>query len=148
MKKNYLIILMVLALFLTSCANDNNDNIIEEENLGVSGDYDKLLDRSEGISDVVVELFGIDDAVTIVFNEYALIAVKIAYNEDMTQEQATEISNKVKDYDEVGEVLITDNSRVFKEIDDIIFGLLQGDPYEDFLDDINGIKIKLSNDSF
>lgn len=139
---------MVLALFLTSCANDNNDNIIEEENLGVSGDYDKLLDRSEGISDVVVELFGIDDAVTIVFNEYALIAVKIAYNEDMTQEQATEISNKVKDYDEVGEVLITDNSRVFKEIDDIIFGLLQGDPYEDFLDDINGIKIKLSNDSF
>lgn len=147
MKIKYMIILIVLTLFLTSCTNDNMDNNTEEDNLDVSGEYDQLLERSEGISDIVVEIFGIDDAVTIVFNEYALIGVKIAYD-DITQDQVNEISNKVKSYDEVEQVLITDNSRIFKEIDDIIFGLLQGDPYEDFLDDINGIKIKLSNDSF
>lgn len=148
MKIKYMIILIVLTLFLTSCTNDNMDNNTEEDNLDVSGEYDQLLERSEGISDIVVEIFGIDDAVTIVFNEYALIGVKIAYDDDITQDQVNEISNKVKSYDEVEQVLITDNSRIFKEIDDIIFGLLQGDPYEDFLDDINGIKIKLSNDSF
>ena len=147
MKIKYMIILIVLTLFLTSCTNDNMDNNTEEDNLDVSGEYDQLLERSEGISDIVVEIFGIDDAVTIVFNEYALIGVKIAYD-DITQDQVNEISNKLKSYDEVEQVLITDNSRIFKEIDDIIFGLLQGDPYEDFLDDINGIKIKLSNDSF
>ena len=145
MKKMNIIILLVLTLVLASCTMDNN---VEEDDLDVSGSDAELVEKSESISDIVVEQFGIDDAVTIVFNEYALIAVKIAYNDDITQQQIGEITNIVKDnYDEIEEVLITDNSRIFKEIDDMVFGLLQGNSYNEYLDDINNIKNRLSRSS-
>lgn len=137
MKKVYLLSFLLLTLILVSCTMENN---VDDYDLNVSGDNSELVERSESISDIVVEEFGIDDATTIVFNEYAIIAVKIAYNEDISQEHTEKITNKVLNYDrQVEEVLITDDSRTFKDIDNIVFDLLQGSDYKDYLDDINGI---------
>lgn len=137
MKKVYLLSFLLLTLILVSCTMENN---VDDYDLNVSGDNSELVERSESISDIVVEEFGIDDATTIVFNEYSIIAVKIAYNEDISQEHTEKITNKVLNYDrQVEEVLITDDSRTFKDIDNIVFDLLQGSDYKDYLDDINGI---------
>lgn len=137
MKKVYLLSFLLLTLILVSCTMENN---VDDYDLNVSGDNSELVEKSESISDIVVEEFGIDDATTIVFNEYAIIAVKIAYNEDISQEHTEKITNKVLNYDrQVEEVLITDDSRTFKDIDNIVFDLLQGSDYKDYLDDINGI---------
>lgn len=146
MKKNYIILILILTLLFVSCTMENEDN--GEEELNVSVEDSEIVERSEAISDIVVEQFGIDDAVTIIFNENALIAVKIAYDEDITQEHIADITKKAKEYDElIEEVFVTDDSNTFREIDDIVFGLLQGDAYNDFLDDINEINNRLSNSS-
>lgn len=144
MKKRFIILLLIVTLVFVSCTMGNN---LEEDNLDVSGNEAELVERSESISDIVVEQFGIDDAVTIIFNEYALIAVKIAYNDDITQQQIAEITNRVKDHDEVEEVLITDSSKFFREIDDMVVGLLQGHSYNEYLDEINSLKNKMSRSS-
>lgn len=138
MKKNYfLILLVILALLFTSCTMEEDSY---DEELDVSSDDSNLVERSEAISDIIVEEYGIDDAITIVFNEYALVSVKIAYNEDITQGHIDNITNKVLKFDSLVEkVLVTDDAKIFREIDDIVFGLLQGDAYGDYLDDINGI---------
>lgn len=143
MKKKYIILLLVLTLVFVSCTMENND---DENHLDVSVDDSEIVERSEAISDTIVEEFGIDDATTIIFNEYALVSVKIAYNEDITQDHIDNITNKVLNFDDsVEEVLITDDSKIFREIDDIVFNLLQGNEYKDFLDDINEIFNSLSS---
>lgn len=136
-KKFFVIFLAIVTLVFASCTMENSVN---EEELDVAGDDSHLVERSEAISDIIVEEYGIDDATTIVFNEYALISVKIAYNEDITQEHIDKITSKVLKFDElVDKVLITDKAKTFREIDDIVFSLLQGGEYRDYLDDINGI---------
>lgn len=143
MKKIYLISLLILTLIFASCTMGNNTD--DENHLDVSVEDEELVERSEMISDIIVEEYGIDDATTIIFNEYALVAVKIAYNENITQEHIDNISNKVLNYDDgIEEVLITDDSKTFREIDNIVFELLQGNEYKDFLDEINGIFNSLS----
>lgn len=137
MKKVCIILLVILTFVFVSCTMENDG---EDNHLDVSGDDSALVERSEAISDIIVEEYGIDDATTIIFNEYALVSVKIAYNDDITQEHIDNITNKVLKYDEeIEAVLITDDARTFKEIDNIVFSLLQGDAYKDYLDDINGI---------
>lgn len=138
MKKIYIVLLMViLTLVFASCTMENG---VKEEDIDVAGDDSHLVERSEAISDIIVEEYGIDDATTIIFNEYALVSVKIAYKEDITQEHIDKITSKVLKFDElIDKVLITDKEKTFREIDDIVFSLLQGDEYRDYLDDINGI---------
>lgn len=142
MKKISLVLFLVLTLIFASCTMENNG---DEDDLDVNIDNSRLIERSEAIADRIVEEYGIDDATTIIFNEYALVAVKIAYNENITQEQIDNLSKKVIEFDEeIVEVLITDESSMFREIDDIVFDLLQGGEYKDYLDEIIEIKNSLS----
>lgn len=143
MKKIYIIFLLLLTLIFVSCTMENN---ADENHLNVSVDDSEIVERSESISDIIVEEFGIDDATTIIFNEYALVSVKIAYNDDITQNHIDNITSKVLSFDDsIDEVLITDDSKIFREIDNIVFNLLQGKEYKDYLDDINEIFNNLSS---
>ncbi len=147
--KQRLFIFMILILFLTtSCTTNPKDEIVDEnaENIvTVAGESDIILERSEIISDSVVELFGIDDATAIIFNDSVLIGVKTAYNQELSNDIKELIESTVLNIDsEISEVLITSKDKIFNEIDNLILELLQGKSYDDLVDNISKVKGKFN----
>lgn len=140
--KRYLLFILVLALFLqVGCKPIVNDKIVEEEPediaVEVSIEDKVIIDRSENLADYVVELFGIDDAATIIFNDTALVSVIMAFDKILTDETKELIHDLVMEKDtEIKEVLISDDEKIFFQIVEIIGSLMNGSPYDNHVGEI------------
>ena len=142
MKKIILIILSFVLILQVGCGagnNEYNDNNELEEIVAEIGLEDKIIiDRSEDISDYVVELFGIDDAATIIFNDTALVSVVMAYDLELTLETKELIEDIVSEKDkEIHKVLITSDEKVFSQTVEIIGNLMKGTPYDKHVNEIS-----------
>ncbi|MGO1469109.1 MAG: YhcN/YlaJ family sporulation lipoprotein [Tissierella sp.] len=143
MKKNILLLLIISSILTISCV-DENTNKSETENkdslLSVEASDKDILERSEKISDLVVELFGIDGATTLIFNDTAIVSVIISYDQNLTDETRETIEKVVKENDDlIKDVKIAEDEKTFNEIEDILSELLKGKSYDDFVLDINKI---------
>ncbi len=70
--------------------------------------------RSENLSDVVVDLYGIDNATSIIFNDLVVIGVEMARDSVLTDDVREMIISTVLDNDTmIRQVLITDNKKSF-----------------------------------
>lgn len=151
MKKNIILLSLVVLLILGGCQNPQKnitegelpqDNVIE-----VGGEDKEIINRSEDISDNVVDLFGIDDAVTIVFNDTAVVGVKLAYDKKIDEDIKNIVRDTVKVKDElIKEVKITDNKKLFSQINNIIEELLNGKSYDNYIVEINNIIEKIDKE--
>lgn len=125
---------------------DINEEDTDEEEISMAvgaKDYD-ILNRSENISNLVVELYGIDNASSIIFNDIVVIAVEIGVDNSLTDDVKEMIITTVLANDTaIRQVLITDNKKTFDQIEDIIEDLMKGNPYDDYVKDINRIIEKL-----
>lgn len=123
---------------------DEKNTDEEEISMAVGAkDYD-ILNRSENISNLVVELYGIDNASSIIFNDIVVIAVEIGVDNSLTDDVKEMIITTVLANDTaIRQVLITDNKKTFDQIEDIIEDLMKGNPYDDYVKDINRIIEKL-----
>lgn len=145
MRKHRLtVIILLVSLSLIACTNENiNRQVLDDENqnlIEVNVKDKDLLNRSEDISDLVVELYGVDDSTTIVFNNDAYIAVVMAFDHEFTEELRDTIIHHVKEKDgQIGNVYVYTNSKIFKQIDDVVFDLLQGNSYDSQVKEINKI---------
>ncbi len=142
MKKSLLTLLILLLITsLIGCGPDNDVESRENDNLNlieVNVKDKELLNRSEDISDWVVELYGIDDVTAIVFNNEAYIALVMAFDQPYTEELENTIEFHVKEHDSLIEnVYVTNDTRTFKQISDIVFNLLQGKSYDSQVKEIN-----------
>lgn len=151
MKKNIVLLILVVVIVLGGCQNPQQ-NIIEgelpqDEVIEVGGEDKEIINRSEDISDYVVELFGIDDAVTIIFNDTAVIGVILAYDQKINDDIKNIIRDTVKEKDElIKEVKITDNKKLFSQINNIIEGLLNGKSYDNYVSEIDKIIEKIQKE--
>lgn len=155
MKNNKLIICIILALItlnmVIGCKAKNNT--VEEEgeqdeiSIVVGGkDYD-ILNRSENISDLVVELYGIDNASSIIFNDVVVIAVELGVDTYFTDDIKEMIINTVLANDTmIRQVLITDDKKIFNQIESIIESLMHGKAYDDQVKEINRLIEKLKKE--
>ncbi len=153
MKRKIIYCIIAIFLILGCCrkneVNNSKDKFynikMEEDNsITVQGQEVDVIERSELISDSIVELYGIDDATTIVVNDEALIGVMIAYNERLTPEIKDLIQSRVKSIDgKIKDTHITDNHKIFWDISDIVTNILQGKSYDSSLKEINKIKSKI-----
>lgn len=144
MKKSILLFIIISSLiFQLGCkASENNDlvDLEEKEDLSVEVSLEDkiIIDRSEDLSDYVVELFGIDDAATIIFNDTALIGVVIAYDRELNEDITQSIENIVMEKDkEIKKILISDDEKTFNQIVNIINGLMNGSPYDSYVGEIS-----------
>lgn len=131
----------------SSIENEISQEEYENElGLDVSGrDYDLLM-RSEGISDSVVNLFGIDNATSIVFNDIVAIAVKLAEENELNNSMRELIMDVTLENDSmVRQVLITENEDVFEEIENVIISLMNGQTYDSQVKEINRIIENIKN---
>ena len=149
MKHRIMIFIILILLLTTGCKANIGKNEIgedyEDNTVTAAVEKDAIVERSEIISDTIVELFGIDDATTVIFNNSALVGVKTAYDQELTQDTKEIIESKVLNIDsDISEVLITNKERVFTEIDNIVIELLQGKSYDDLVDNISKIKGKFN----
>lgn len=146
MKRRFVYVILVLLIILSSCTSEKTIEESKEKNIAITvgGSDSEILERSENISDIIVELYGIDDATTVILNNTAIIGLKIAYDQKLTDETIEIIKEKVVSYDDsLTEVLITDKEKVFSEISDIVYDLLQGKSYDSLVDEINSIQNKI-----
>ncbi|NLN15460.1 MAG: hypothetical protein GX185_07665 [Tissierellia bacterium] len=146
MKRILMVVLLISILSLMACSNSYNMDTVDgkKDLVEVNIQDRELLTRSEDISDLVVELYGIDDATTIVFNQEAYIAIKMGYGQQSTEYLKDTIIHQVKEKDPlIEEVYISTDPKIFKEIDDVIFNLLQGQSYDRQVKKINKIGEKI-----
>lgn len=143
-RKILIVIMLVIAISSIACTytsidrhtlDENNEDLIE-----VDVEDKELLNRSEDISDMVVELYGIDDATTIVFNNDAYVAIVMAFDQEYTPNLKDTIIQHVKKNDiQIENVSVSTNVKIFKRIDDVVFNLLQGKSYDSQVKEINKI---------
>lgn len=154
-KKNFglkiLLIVLIIGSVAVGCKANKDiskeDSDEDEMSLNVGGkDYD-IISRSENISNVVVDLYGIDNASSIIFNDMVAIAVEMAQDATLTDDVKEMIINAVLENDSmVRQVLITDNKKVFDQIEVIIQGLMNGESYDSHVKEINRIIDKLKKE--
>lgn len=134
----YLFVLVLLIVLLFGCIQtDLTDEIGNEELVNVTAIDGEIVERSEKISDLVVELYGIDDATTIIIDDTSIIGVKIAYNQKITEDLSALIKKTVLDEEsDIKKVLVTDKDSIFSEINSIVTELLQGKTYDSMVNDI------------
>ncbi len=138
MKKN-IIILLILALILPMGCSINKDT---KKDIGVEGELvdisvevsaedNIIIERSEILSDYVVELYGIDDTGTIIFNDIALVAVVMAYDAELTEDTKELIKKIVMEKDsEIKTVIVSEDEKTFNNVVDIIIDLMHGITYD------------------
>ncbi len=142
--KRYLLFILVLMLFLQiGCQVKLDEDIIQVEepediSINVSAEDKVIIDRSENLADCVVELFGIDDAATIIFNDTALVSVIMAYDTVLTEDTKELINDLVMEKDTaIKEVLISNDEKTFFQIVEIIGSLLNGSSYDNHVGEIS-----------
>lgn len=144
MKHKLLYLLLLVMIILNGCTQEPNEVVEEPIAITVGAADREIIERSESISDIIVDLYGIDDATTIILNDDAIIGVKIAYDEKLSDDYRAKIEEAVKNYDNgIAKIVITDKSKLFDEINDVITDVLQGKPYENYINAINNIKNRI-----
>ncbi|NLY78131.1 MAG: hypothetical protein GX080_08650 [Tissierellia bacterium] len=159
-KRKKFLLLILIGIMLVGCSireditdkdNSTEDEIVGEEDdnrtsLDVSSKDYNLLIRSEEISDAVVNLYGIDNATSIIFNDVVAIAVELAEDYTFSQELKETIVSTVKENDSsIKQVYVTDNKQVFNDIESVINALLNGQSYDSQVEKINSIIEKVSS---
>ena len=147
----YVLLVTIIMIIVIGCKI--NEEISEEGksedeiSINVEGkDYDTLI-RSENLSDVVVDLYGIDNATSIIFNDLVVIGVEMARDAILTDDVKEMIISTVLENDTmIRQVLITDNKKIFDQIEGIIIALMNGKPYDDQVKEINRIIEKLKKE--
>lgn len=147
----YVLLVTIIMIIVIGCKI--NEEISEEGksedeiSINVEGkDYDTLI-RSENLSDVVVDLYGIDNATSIIFNDLVVIGVEMARDAILTDDVKEMIISTVLENDTmIRQVLITDNKKIFDQIESIIIALMNGKPYDDQVKEINRIIEKLKKE--
>ncbi len=133
------IIILLLVLILQSACSINRDNEkdivkqgeLEDPILEVSVEDKIIIERSEILSDYIVELFGIDDAGTIILNDTALVSLVMSRDSELTEDTKELIKNIIiKEDKEIKNVVISEDEKVFKDIIDIMLDLIQGSSYD------------------
>lgn len=147
----YISLVLIIVIIAMGCKA--NEEITEEGksedelsmNVGAK-DYD-ILNRSENLSDVVVDLYGIDNATSIIFNDLVIIGVEMARDARLTDDVKEMIISTVLENDTmIRQVLITDNKKTFDQIESIIGSLMNGKPYDEQVNEINRIIEKLKKE--
>lgn len=154
MKKIIAFAILLSLILQIACVRDdkkiNNaeiENQSSQESVEVGGLDKEILNRSESISNSIVELFGIDDSVTVVFNDIAIVGILLAYDKELDEELKDFIEIKVKETDsQITEVYITEKEKNLSQLNEIIIGLLGGEPYDNYIVDINKILDKVKKE--
>lgn len=144
MKRYVLLTIIFLLLLQIGCTfNQKEAPIVEEpeepdRTIEVSMEDRAIIDRSETLSDNVVELFGIDDAATIILNDTALVSVIMAYDSEFNDDTKNLIKETVLESDnEIKEVIISNDEKTFFQIVDIITDLMNGNSYDNYVNEIS-----------
>ena len=142
MKKYILFTIIIILLFQIGCTSKPNETPMVEEpdnpTIEVSMEDRVIIDRSETLSDHVVELFGIDDAATIILNDTALVSVIMAYDSEFNDDTKSLIKDTVLESDnEIREVIISNDEKTFFQIVEIITDLMNGTSYDKYVNEIS-----------
>lgn len=143
MKKTILTMMILLVSLQIGCKSELEREIVEiaepqDVSIEVTSEDKIIIGRSEDISDYIVELFGVDDAAAIIFNDTALIGVVMAYDSELTDDTRELVSDIVMEKDTaIKQVSISSDEKIFNEIVHIINDLMNGKSYDNYVSSIS-----------
>jgi YhcN/YlaJ family sporulation lipoprotein len=148
-KKCILAIFLVVLLFCTcGCGKskkeqmpieDAKDESVVSEDTATQNTDDGVV-RAENIADIVVDLFGVEDATALIYNESVLVGVIFSKDVESKGDTKNNILDIIKENDtDIKNIYITDDEKLFNKIDDIEQMLIRGDKVDKYSDDINKI---------
>lgn len=149
MKRKLYLLILSTCILVTGCmiGREKEEDLNYSETIDVGLVDQEILNTSEKIADSVVELYGIDNSTAIVFNEDVLVGVILGASQDMTEDMRESIRDTIKDNNpSIKNVYISLDEKIFREIDNIIIDLLNGESYESYLDKISQIFGKINKD--
>jgi len=144
--KKIIVIVLLFSTFMTGCRSNNNYVENKEKDISIStiSDSKDIVERSEKLSDIIVEQYGIDDVTTIILNDTAIIGVRLAYDQKIDDIIKEKVQNIVLNSDSLITIVkVSDNKEIYESINDIVLRVLQGQEYEILLNDINDINNKI-----
>lgn len=148
MRKKILFLSLILMFQLGCTKSGIEDGETKNISIDTKAESLDILKRSEDISDMVVELYGVDNASTIIFNTKALVSVEPSYDKELDEELRKVINKKVlESFSSIDGVKISDDKKVFSQIEDIIINILQGESYDNYVKEINGIMEKIDREN-
>ena len=120
-------------------ATQNTDESVISEDTATQNTDDGVV-RAENIADIVVDIFGVEDATALIYNENVLVGVIFSKDVESKDDTKNNILDIIKENDtDIKNIYITDDEKLFNKIDDIEQMLIRGDKVDKYSDDINKI---------
>lgn len=165
-KRIGIVFLIILMISLISIGCQNEDGIDNNEDTGVNDDGDQdqditdedLTDESkdnidedmvdnndenmdindESLANSIVEMNGINDATVVTMDEVALVGVDSNGEDKVSDEMKQDIESKIKEENKnINDVYVSNEPDMFDRINTISNNVRNGDPIDDFTDDIS-----------
>ena len=71
----------------------------------------------------------------------------LSYDKELDQELKEDIINRINETDpQIQEVNITQKDKIIKQLNEVIIGLLNGNPYDNYVEEINKIIDKVKKE--
>lgn len=145
----FLIILMI-SIISIGCQNDdtdtnddaneemdNEDNKDEDMTDGDMTDEDMDM-NNESLANSIVEMDGINDATVVTMDEIALVGVDFNGEDKISDDMKKDIESKIKEKsDKISKVYISNEPDMYDRINTISNDVRNGNPIDDFSDDIS-----------
>lgn len=146
-----LIFVTIITFLLCSC---KYDKVEDYENKSVNiekrdEETVEILRRSEDIADLVVDLIGIENATSIIFQDAVLVGIKFFEENEagLTEDLKKSIEKLILENDEaINKVSISDDEKIFNEIEEIIQGLLREEHIKNYTEQLNKLIQRINND--
>lgn len=151
MKKIIICILILSVIFNVACQSNNkhelNTEPLEELSVEALSKNRDIIEKSEAISDLIVDLYGIDDAVTLLFNDTAIVGIVLARDSKLDEEMMETIKTLISEkYESVNHVKISKKEKIFDQLNNIVLDLLNNKPYDDYVLEISKILEKVDKE--
>ncbi len=135
-------LMLIMALPLYGCKEKEAEDLKEDKSISSLSvvNNSQLIERIENLADCVVDLFGIDDAVVLIYKDKAVVAVVPAEDFIFSDEQEklvkdTSLSSDTK----LKEAFVTSDRKKFDKIEGIVDNICNGENIEKFSSDIEKI---------
>lgn len=151
MKKIIICILILSVIFNVACQSNSNGQLnkepLEELSVEALSKNRDIIEKSEAISDLIVDLFGIDDAVTLLFNDTAIVGIVLSRDYKLDDEKIETIKTLISEnYESVNHVKISKKEKIFHQLNNIVLDLLNNKPYDDYVLEISKILEKVDKE--
>ncbi|MGO1652586.1 YhcN/YlaJ family sporulation lipoprotein [Senegalia sp. (in: firmicutes)] len=117
---------------------DMDSEMKDEEDSNMTNEDEDMDMNNESLANSIVEMDGINDATVVTMDEIALVGVDFNGEDKISDDMKKDIESKIKEKsDKISKVYISNEPDMYDRINTISNDVRNGNPIDDFSDDIS-----------